>query len=107
MRSYTKQQLAQEAGVAPSTVAYYTRIGIIVPDMNAACANGSRSWYRYSEKNLRQIRLVRDLQKSGFGLKQIKQVSEDWKERNLELQYLTDRITKIQSKIVDQQANPK
>lgn len=64
-------QACQMVGVTRSTLLYYERIGIILPERNPE--NGYRN---YSQDDIHTLVLIRQLHKAGFSLKEAKRVME-------------------------------
>jgi DNA-binding transcriptional MerR regulator len=65
-RQFTIGQLARRMQIAASTIRYYERIGLLLPD------DRSRGNYRlYSEVSLRRLRFIRAAQSIGFTLDDI------------------------------------
>jgi DNA-binding transcriptional MerR regulator len=66
---YTLSALARAAGLPPSTVRYYERIGLLQPEAR------SRGNYRlYTEDSLRRLRFIRAAHGTGFTLEDVKQL---------------------------------
>lgn len=64
--------IAREAGVAPDTVRYYARLGILKPERNPD--NG----YKLFRKNdVARLRFIRQAQTLGFTLKEITEILAD------------------------------
>lgn len=64
---YTISQLARAADVPSTTVRYYERIGLVVPE------DRSQGNYRlYSEESLRKLNFIRAAQSIGFTLDDVK-----------------------------------
>ena len=69
MDFFTIGRLARQAGVNIETVRYYERIGLLREPER------SESGYRqYSKEYLQQLKFVKNAQKLGFSLKQIKEL---------------------------------
>lgn len=64
-------RVSKVVGVARSTLLYYERIGIVIPERNPD--NGYRD---YSQKDIDTLLLVRQLQQVGFSLKESVEVME-------------------------------
>ena len=63
----TIKQLADAAGVPPTTIRYYERIGLVLP------ASRSASNYRlYDDESLERLRFIRAAQSIGFTLDDIR-----------------------------------
>jgi DNA-binding transcriptional MerR regulator len=68
---FTVSRLAEAAGVAPDTIRYYEREGLIPPPERTA------SGYRvYDEGAVRRLRFIRGSQRFGLRLKEIKGLLE-------------------------------
>ena len=64
---YTISQLAEAAGIPVTTVRYYERIGLVIPE------NRSHGNYRlYSDESLEKLTFIRAAQAVGFTLEDIK-----------------------------------
>ena len=63
---YTISQLARAAGVPPSTVRYYERIGLLYPNERTA-----GNYRLYAEDALEPLRFIRAAQAMGFALEDI------------------------------------
>jgi len=68
----TVNEIAQKAGVAPDTVRYYSRLGLLKPNRNPD--NG----YKLFRKNdVSRLRFIRQAQTLGFTLKEITEILGD------------------------------
>lgn len=65
-------ELARRAGVAPGTVRYYGKIGMLHPEQNA-----SNSYYEYSRQDLERLRFIRAAKSLGFTLTDIRAMFRD------------------------------
>ena len=65
-------ELARRAGVAPGTVRYYGKIGMLHPEQNA-----SNSYYEYSRRDLERLRFIRAAKSLGFTLTDIRAMFQD------------------------------
>ena len=75
---YSVSDIAQKLGIARSTLLYYERIGLVLPSRNPA--NGYR---QYSEYDLNQLILLRQLQKAGFTLQECQSIMTGKLDENL------------------------
>lgn len=67
-KNLTIGQFATSAGVGVETVRYYQRQGLLtIPEQT----EGIR---RYNERDIRQLRFIKNAQKAGFSLKEIKEL---------------------------------
>ncbi len=69
---YTISQLARAASVPTTTLRYYERIGLLVPEDRS-----SANYRLYSETSLRKVRWIRAAQSVGFRLEDLKVVLGD------------------------------
>lgn len=98
---YKIGEIARQAGVTPRTLRYYEQLGLFVP------SNVSASGYRYyDDDTLVVINRIRDLQRVGLSLDEIKEViglyfkqkkQVEAKEKTLD--YLQVHLDDIKSKI--------
>jgi DNA-binding transcriptional MerR regulator/ubiquinone/menaquinone biosynthesis C-methylase UbiE len=75
---YSVSDITQKLGIARSTLLYYERIGLVLPSRNPA--NGYR---QYSEYDLNQLILLRQLQKAGFTLQECQSIMTGKLDENL------------------------
>lgn len=99
-KQYTISQLAKAADVATTTLRYYERVGLIVPE------DRSRGNYRlYTDESLRRLRFVRTAQATGFTLDDIKTllgIESDAPAGCNEVQTLIEtRLAEVQQKLRD------
>ena len=67
MKLYTLRELAEEAGVRPSKVDYYVRLGLL------DVAHSSDAGYRiFTEENLSKLTQILRLKDNGLSLEKIK-----------------------------------
>lgn len=64
--TYTIGQLAKSAGVPTSSVRYYERRGLVVPDQRSG-----GNYRQYGEATLERLRFIKAAQEAGFTLKDI------------------------------------
>ncbi len=65
-------ELARRAGVAPDTVRYYGKLGMLQPQQN-----NSNSYYEYSSHDLQRLRFIRAAKNLGFTLADIRTMFAD------------------------------
>lgn len=68
-REYTIGQLARAAGILPSTVRYYERVGLLSPEDRSA-----GNYRLYGEESLRRLKFIRAAQAIGFRLDDVKEL---------------------------------
>ena len=68
---YTKKQMAELLDVKPRTIQYYTEQELIIPKENPT---GKGTTRKYSEDNIFQFLLIKQLSDVGLDLKTIKQI---------------------------------
>lgn len=99
MQNFTIGQLARTAGVGVETVRFYQRKGLLDTPSRAA---GVR---RYSQTTLERLRFIRQSQKVGFTLKEIRELlalRDDPATRRSDIQARTDaKIADIDTRIQD------
>jgi len=72
MYIFTVTQLANRCGVTPHMVRYYTKIGLLRPQINP------ENRYRlYREKDTSWLKFVRQAKNLGYNLKEIKDIMHD------------------------------
>lgn len=64
--TWTIGQIAHQAGIAPSTIRYYEKIGLLPPALRV---NGQR---RYNHTLLNTLRIIQQAQLLGFTLTEIR-----------------------------------
>ncbi len=62
-RKYTISQLAKAAGVPPTTLRYYERVGLLEPE-----GRSGGNYRLYTDESLRRLRFIRAAQSIGFTL---------------------------------------
>ena len=67
MKGLSIGQLARSAGVATSTVRYYERSGLLVPDDRA----GTGQYRQYGPKSLERLKFIKSAQAVGLSLKEV------------------------------------
>ncbi len=72
MYIFTVSQLASRSGSTPHAVRYYTKMGLLRPQINSE--NGYRF---YREKEVSWLRFVRQAKSLGYTLKEIKNIMHD------------------------------
>ena len=99
MQSFTIGQLARTAGVGVETVRFYQRKGLLDTPSRAA---GVR---RYGQNTLERLRFIRQSQKVGFTLREIRELlalRDDPATRRSDIQARTDaKIADIDTRIQD------
>ena len=70
--SFTKKEVAELTGLAPSTVNFYTEKIIITPDIDNPKGRGKTRLY--SRENLVEFLIVKYLKSCGLGLEIIKKI---------------------------------
>jgi MerR family mercuric resistance operon transcriptional regulator len=98
--SYTIGQLAKAAAVAPSTVRYYERRGLLIAESR------SKSNYRlYSCESLKRLRFVKAAQQAGFTLGDIEVLLGLGEQRNLPChvvqQLIGDRLKTVRTQLAE------
>lgn len=68
--SYTNKEISLILGEKPSTISYYTNIGIVVPKIDNSKGRGSVK--RYSVGNIVDFILIKELSRNGMELEKIK-----------------------------------
>jgi MerR family Zn(II)-responsive transcriptional regulator of zntA len=62
-------ELARHAGATPDVVRYYTRIGLLEPSRDP-----SNGYKRFSHRDLRRLRFIRQAKRLGFSLSEIAEI---------------------------------
>ena len=70
-------EMAKLAGVLPSTIRYYTEIGLVEP---AGTTPGGQKLYD-KEDTLSRIRVIKNIEKQRLPLQTIKKIIEDHREK--------------------------
>lgn len=70
-------EMAKLAGVLPSTIRYYTEIGLVEP---AGTTPGGQKLYD-KEDTLNRIRMIKNIEKQRLPLQTIKKIIEDHREK--------------------------
>jgi len=70
-------EMAKLAGVLPSTIRYYTEIGLVEP---AGTTPGGQRLYD-KEDTLSRIRIIKNIEKQRLPLQTIKKIIEDHREK--------------------------
>ena len=83
MKEFTKKHLEEILGLKRGAVDFYYREGLVRPEVDDPTGRGTRR--RYSQKNLIEFAVIRELVSNGIPIRQIKQI--------LELQEKTGSIT--------------
>jgi MerR family mercuric resistance operon transcriptional regulator len=101
-RQYTITQLAQAAKVPTTTLRYYERAGLVLPE------GRSQGNYRlYSDESLRRLRFIRAAQAVGFTLDDVRRLLESPSRKGpscREVQTLIqDRLSDIDKRLRDLQ----
>jgi MerR family transcriptional regulator, copper efflux regulator len=82
--------LAQLAGVSSRTIDYYTKLGLIRPEMR------SDSNYRYySDDTLTRLKQIEMLKKEKYSLDEIKEKLRQW-DKAVQQPDMTDKLTSLQ-----------
>ena len=72
-------EIAKLAGVLPSTVRYYTEIGLVEP---AGTTPGGQKLYD-KEDTLNRIRMIKDIERKRLPLQKIKKIIENHRAKKL------------------------
>ena len=72
-------EMAKLAGVLPSTIRYYTEIGLVEP---AGTTPGGQKLYD-KEDTLSRIRIIKNIEKQRLPLQTIKKVIEDHRKKEM------------------------
>jgi MerR family copper efflux transcriptional regulator len=101
VRMYKIGEIARQAGVTPRTLRYYEQLGLFVP--SSVSTNGYRY---YNDDTLVVINRIRDLQRVGLSLDEIKEViglyfqqKKRVEAKEKTLNYLRSHLADIDSKI--------
>ena len=93
---YRIGEIAKQAGVTPRTLRYYEQLGLFVP------SNVSASGYRYyDDDTLVVITRIRDLQRVGLSLEEIKEVIGLYFKQKKRVEAKEKTITYLQSHLAD------
>ncbi len=68
-------EVARHAGLTRDTVRFYERAGLIESSARAA---GSRVYNQYAPEVVERLAFIRQSQKSGFTLREIKEFMDEW-----------------------------
>ena len=72
-------EMAKLAGVLPSTIRYYTEIGLVEP---AGTTPGGQKLYD-KEDTLSRVRIIKNIEKQRLPLQKIKKIIEDHRAKKL------------------------
>ena len=72
-------EMANLAGVLPSTIRYYTEIGLVEP---AGTTPGGQRLYD-KEDTLSRVRMIKNIEKQRLSLQKIKEIIEDHRAKEL------------------------
>ncbi len=72
-------EMAKLAGVLPSTIRYYTEIGLVEP---AGTTPGGQRLYD-KEDTLSRVRMIKNIEKQRLSLQKIKEIIEDHRAKKL------------------------
>lgn len=93
------KQFVDLTGLPRSSVRFYERIGLIVPEPSGK-ANGYRE---YGPSQIERARAIRIAQSLGFSLKEIRELVEAWERGQLEpesrRQLILDKIAQVDEKL--------
>jgi DNA-binding transcriptional MerR regulator len=93
---YKIGEIAKQAGVTPRTLRYYEQLGLFVP------SNVSASGYRYyDDGTLIVINRIRDLQRVGLSLDEIKEVIGLYFQQKKKVEAKEKTLTYLQSHLAD------
>lgn len=105
MGSYCISQLAERAGVAPSTLRYYERIGLLAPDRR-----GPNGYREYGEAAVERLAFIQQAKSIGFPLDEVAQLADVWFtgdcapiQERLD-RFLSDRIEHVSGRIAGDRA---
>jgi DNA-binding transcriptional MerR regulator len=76
IKTFTKSHIAALSGLSPRLVQFYTDEGVITPVDNQAIKRGRGIARQYSEVNLREFAILRELNINGITLPNIKMIFE-------------------------------
>jgi MerR family transcriptional regulator, copper efflux regulator len=93
---YKIGEIAKQAGVTPRTLRYYEQLGLFVP------SNVSANGYRYyDDGTLIVINRIRDLQRVGLSLDEIKEVIGLYFQQKKKVEAKEKTLTYLQSHLAD------
>lgn len=70
MKDFNKKEIVEMTGLPPRTIQFYTEEGIIIPEIENPGGRGKRR--KYSEHNLKQLYILKELIGIGMNLKKIR-----------------------------------
>jgi MerR family copper efflux transcriptional regulator len=100
MAQFGVSELAKQAGVAPSTVRFYERIGLLAP-----VARGTNGYRVFDEASLTDLTFIARAKSIGMGLDEIRELLSEWPTGECHLLqtrlrvFLTERIDQVHAQI--------